>query len=117
MKEWITGRNPVYETLRAKRRHVFRLLLAKGVEKSGHVPEIINLARTRKLEVEEVQRAQLDAFGSNHQGIALQASEYPMAGLDEILAKAAEKTEPLFVLALDEIQDPQNLGTLFRTAE
>ena len=117
MKEWITGRNPVYETLRAKRRHVFRLLLAKGAEKSGHVPEIIALAQTRKIQVEEVQRGQLDAFGSHHQGIALQASEYPMVVLADILEKASEKSEPLFVLALDEIQDPQNLGTLFRTAE
>lgn len=117
MKEWITGRNPVYETLRAKRRHVFRLLLAKGAEKSGHVPEIIALAQTRNIQVEEVQRGQLDAFGSHHQGIALQASEYPMVELADILEKASEKSEPLFVLALDEIQDPQNLGTLFRTAE
>lgn len=117
MKEWITGRNPVYETLRARRRHVFRLLIAKGIDRGGHVNDIIQLAKTRKLQFEEVPRNQIDAIGPNHQGIALQASEYPMAAMDEILTFAKEKAEPLFVLILDEVQDPQNLGTLLRSAE
>ena len=117
MKEWITGRNPVYEVLRANRRHVFRLLLAKGIERGGHINDIIQFARAKKLQFEEVQRNQLDNMGTNHQGIALQASAYPMAALDEIFEKAAGLSEPLFVLVLDEIQDPQNLGTLLRTAE
>lgn len=117
MKEWIIGRNPVYEVLRANRRHVFRLLLAKGIERSGHINEIIQLARGKKLQIEEVQRNQLDNLGNNHQGIALQASEYPMAAMDDILDKANQQSEPLFMLILDEIQDPQNLGTLLRTAE
>lgn len=117
MKEWITGRNPVYEVLRANRRHVFRLLLAKGIERSGHINDIIQLARGRKLQIEEVQRNQMDNLGSNHQGIALQTSAYPMAALDEILENATGHNESLFILVLDEIQDPQNLGTLLRTAE
>lgn len=117
MKEWITGRNPVYEVLRANRRHVFRLLLAKGIEPSGRIKEIIQLARGKKLQVEEVQRNQLDHLGTNHQGIALQASAYPMAALDEIINAAVTQNEHLFVLILDEIQDPQNFGTLLRTAE
>ena len=101
----------------ANRRHVFRLLMAKGIEHSGHINEIIQLARGKKLLMEEVQRNQLDKLGMNHQGIALQASAYPMAALDEIIEKAAEQNEHMFVLVLDEIQDPQNLGTLLRTAE
>ncbi|MDX9851695.1 MAG: 23S rRNA (guanosine(2251)-2'-O)-methyltransferase RlmB [Anaerolineaceae bacterium] len=117
MKEWITGRNPVYEVLRAKRRHVFRLLLAKGMDRGGHVNEIIKLAHARKLQIEEVPRNQLDNTGMNHQGIALQASAYPMAAMDEIILEAGKRGERLFVLVLDEIQDPQNLGTLLRSAE
>ena len=117
MKEWITGRNPVYEVLRANRRHVFRLLLAKGIERSGHINDIIQLTRGRKLQIEEVQRNQMDNLGSNHQGIALQTSAYPMAALDEILENATGHNDSLFILVLDEIQDPQNLGTLLRTAE
>jgi 23S rRNA (guanosine2251-2'-O)-methyltransferase len=117
MKEWLTGRNPVYESLKANRRHFFRLLVAKGIERTGHINDIFNLARTRKLQVEEVQRSQIDNLATNHQGIALQASAYPMVALPDIKAHSAETGEPLFILALDEIKDPQNLGTLFRTAE
>lgn len=117
MKEWITGRNPIYETLRARRRHVFRLLLAKGGDRGGYIPEIIKLARDRNIAFEEVPRAQLDGLASHHQGIALQTSTYPMAALGDIFVRAESLAQPLFVLALDEIQDPQNLGTLFRSAE
>ena len=117
MKEWVTGRNPVFESLQANRRHFFRLLIAKGIEHTGHINDIFSLARTRKLQIEEVQRSQIDGLGSNHQGIALQASAYPMVALADIKAHSAETGEPLFILALDEIKDPQNLGTLFRTAE
>lgn len=117
MKEWISGRNPVYEVLRAKRRHVFRILLAKGIDRSGHVNDIIKLAQARKLQIEEVPRNQIDSIGVNHQGVALQASGYPMAAIDEVILQAGKRGEPLFVLVLDEIQDPQNLGTLFRSAE
>lgn len=117
MKEWITGRNPVYEVLRAKRRHVFRLLVAKGTDRGGHVNDILQLAKGRKLQAEEVSRNQIDSIGTNHQGIALQASEYPMAAPDEIIQSARQRQQPLFVLVLDEVQDPQNLGTLFRSAE
>ena len=111
MKEWITGRNPVYEVLRAKRRHVFRLLLAKGIDRSGHVHDIIKLVQARKLQIEEVPRNQIDSMGMNHQGVALQASAYTMAAMDEVILEAGKRGEPLFVLVLDEIQDPQNLGT------
>ncbi len=117
MKEWIVGRNPVYEVLRAGRRHVFRLLAARGVEDKGHLAEIFKLAPQRRLKVEWVNRPQLDALGENHQGVALEASGYPYGALADILALAQKLQQPLFVLALDVLQDPQNLGTLLRTAE
>ncbi len=117
MKEWISGRNPVYETLRAGRRHIFRLLLAKGGDRGGHIPEIIKLARARNIAFEEVARSQLDGLTSHHQGIALQTSAYPMVNMLDIFIRVEESTQPIFILVLDEIQDPQNLGTLFRSAE
>jgi len=70
VKEWITGRNPVYETLRAKRRHVFRLMLLRGIKLDGHLPEILNMAKERKVQVLEAQRQQLDAIDTHNQGIA-----------------------------------------------
>ena len=117
MKEWITGRNPVYECLRAGRRHFFRLQLAKGVEQKGRISEILDLAKSARLNPEWIERDALEAYSDNPQGVALQASEYPYADLQAIFDLAAQKSEPLFMLILDQIQDPQNMGTLIRSAE
>lgn len=117
MREWISGRNPVYETLRAKRRHVFRLVLARGIKLEGQLPEILRLARLRGLAPEEAPRDKLDALSNHHQGVALEASEYPYAALEDLIQNARNQPEPPFFLLLDLIQDPQNLGTLLRTAE
>ena len=110
MKEWITGRNPVYEVLRANRRQVFRLLLASGVEESPRLNETMRLAAQRKLQVERVPRLQLDSLqgssSESHQGIALQVSGFPYSDLHSIRARAAAQQEDLFVLVLDALQNP-----------
>lgn len=117
MKEWILGRNPVYEVLQARRREVFRLLVATGVDEKGRLSEILKMAPARKLVVERVQRQRLDSMGEGHQGVAIEVSDYPYADLADILERAQERSEPLFVLVLDMLQNPQNLGSLLRTAE
>jgi 23S rRNA (guanosine2251-2'-O)-methyltransferase len=117
MKEWIVGRNPVYEVLRARRRDFFRLLIARGVEEKGRLTEIISLAQKSKLQVERVNRQQVDSLGENHQGVALETSAYPYVAVQDILERSQENQEPPFVLVLDTLQNPQNLGTLLRTAE
>jgi 23S rRNA (guanosine2251-2'-O)-methyltransferase len=117
LKEWITGRNPVLEVLRAKRRHVFRLLVSSGVQEKGRLAEIIHLASARKLSIERTNRQKLDSLGENPQGVALEASGYPYQSLLDIQELGKERGEDLFVLILDLIQNPQNLGTLLRTAE
>jgi 23S rRNA (guanosine2251-2'-O)-methyltransferase len=117
MKEWIYGRNPVYEVLRAGKRHAFQLNLAQGVKEKGRLAEIVNLARKKKLKVNYVPRQQLDKLDVNHQAVAVEASGYSYRGLEEMLSLAAERGEQPFILVLDTLQDPQNLGTLLRTAE
>jgi len=117
MKEWITGRNPVTEVLRARRRQVYKLLLATGVEEKGRVTEILRIAVNRKIPVERVARDRLDRLGENPQGVALEVGEFPYVDITDILERAAASGEDLFVLVLDLIQNPQNLGTLLRTAE
>lgn len=117
MKEWITGRNPVYELMRAQRRDVFRLRVAVGVQEKGRLSEIIQAAAVRKIPVERVARDRLDSMSDNHQGVAIEAGAYPYSNLEDILDLAEKRNEPLFVLVLDLIQNPQNLGTLLRTAE
>jgi 23S rRNA (guanosine2251-2'-O)-methyltransferase len=117
MRETIYGRNPVYETLRAHRRDVFRLQLAEGVQDRGRLAEILELATQRKIPAEQVPRLRLDKLSDSHQGVALEVSGYPYVGMDDILENAAQRSEALFVLILDTLQNPQNLGTLIRTAE
>ena len=117
MKEFIYGRNPVYETLRADRRDVFRLQIAEGVQEKGHLTDILGLVSKRKVIIERVPRSRLDKISENHQGVAVEVSSYPYMGLEDILENAQKRREPLFVLILDTFQNPQNLGTIIRTAE
>lgn len=116
-KEWISGRNPVYEVLQARRRHVFRLLVAEGVEKKGRISQIIRLAAKINIQAERVPRQRMASMGENPQGVALQTNHYPYSTLHDILKEPQKRGEPLFMLLLDVLQDPQNLGTLLRTAE
>ena len=117
MREWLYGRNAVYEAMRARRRQFFRLRLAQGVEEKGHLTEILRDASNLKLTVERVPRSNLDSMASGHQGIAVEASSYPYSELPDVMAAAARRGEAPFILILDILQDPQNLGTLLRTAE
>lgn len=117
MREWILGRNPVYEVLRAGRRQPFRLLVAQGAQEKGRLAEVIQMCGRKKTPVERAPRQKLDALGSGHQGVALEASGYSYCDLQDILVLAGQRKEALFVLVLDTLQDPQNLGTLLRTAE
>jgi 23S rRNA (guanosine2251-2'-O)-methyltransferase len=119
MRDWIIGRNAVYETLRAGRRQGFRLLVSEGAQEKGRLAEIIASARKEKIPIERIARQRLDSLagGDNHQGVALQASGYPYCALPDILEAASRQGEPAFLLILDALQDPQNLGTLLRTGE
>ncbi|MBN1230650.1 MAG: 23S rRNA (guanosine(2251)-2'-O)-methyltransferase RlmB [Anaerolineales bacterium] len=122
MKEWIYGRNPVYETLRSGRREVYKLLLGDQVGEKGYIPLVTKLARSKKVEIESVPRRFLDEKATqlsiqNHQSVMLQVGEFKYADLWEIMDLAVKRNEFPFILVLDELQDPQNLGTLLRTAE
>jgi 23S rRNA (guanosine2251-2'-O)-methyltransferase len=117
VKEWLTGRNPVYEALVAKRRQVFKLLLAKGIRSEGRLDQIVSLARERNLPLQTVDRDRLEQIDSHNQGLALEVSSYPYQALEDLIAYSKTKSEPPFFLLLDLIQDPQNLGSLLRSAE
>jgi 23S rRNA (guanosine2251-2'-O)-methyltransferase len=117
LKEWIVGRNPIYETLRAQRRTFYQLWVAKGVNDKGRVTDILHQADQRDFPVKRVPRGQLDSLGDGHQGAALEVSAYPYQSIHAILDYAEGRGDPPFILILDTLQDPQNLGTLLRTAE
>jgi 23S rRNA (guanosine2251-2'-O)-methyltransferase len=85
MREWILGRNPVYETLRAGRRQAFRIQIAEGIQEKGHLADALKLCVPRKVRLERVPRRQLDSLGDGHQGVALEASAYPYSNLSDML--------------------------------
>ena len=117
MKEWIVGRNPVYEVLRAERRKVFRIWIAQKSDQKRHLADAMHLAAKRGIPVEFVPRQQMDARWENHQGVGLEVGEYPYCALFDILDRAEQRGEPPFLLILDTVQDTHNLGSLLRTAE
>lgn len=117
MKEFIYSRNAVYETLRAKRMDVFRIQIAEGVQEKRRLAEILDMAKERRIPVEKAQRTRLDKVHQNHQGVMAEVSGYSYSDVVEILDHATQKNEPPFILMLDSLNDPQNFGTLLRTAE
>lgn len=117
MKEWIVGRNPVYEVLRAGRRKVFGVKILSGARKTGRIAEIFNYCEEQRVAVTTVSQRELNSISPNHQGVAIETSGYPYHTLYDILDNANFKGEAPFLLILDTLQDPQNLGTLLRTAE
>jgi 23S rRNA (guanosine2251-2'-O)-methyltransferase len=119
MREILYGRQPVRETLLAQRRQVFGLKLAKGVRTSGILSEITALAKRAKVPVEIIDRRDLDRYSgeANHQGLAAEVSGYPYAYLEDILPADSGPSETPVFLLLDHIKDPQNLGSLLRTAD
>lgn len=118
MSELLAGRQAVREALRANRRRIYRLWLASDdMDRTGITGEIIALAEAQNVPVKPVNGTLFETLNEqrvNHQGVALETDGYPYADLDTILRA---KTESPLLLILDHIQDPQNLGTLIRTAE
>ena len=122
MREFIYGRNPVFETLRAGRRDCFQLYLRDGVKEDDRIRKILRLCKEKKIPVRSVPKQKLAQIGrlpakTNTQGILLEASGYPYMNLVDIMMNAKDSGEPPFILILDTLQDPQNLGSLIRTSE
>lgn len=113
----IFGRNAVAEALR-RRRSINKILLQEGA-RGGSLGEILALARDRGIAVEIARAERLDRLsgGMRHQGVAAVAAPIAFKTLDDVFALAAEKGEDPFILLLDELQDPQNVGALLRTAD
>ena len=113
----IVGRNPVSEALRSSRA-IDRILISKG-NKTGAVVGIIAKAKEKQIPVKEVDSRKLDflAGGENHQGIIACAAAREYSSVEDIFALAEERGEKPFIIVLDEVEDPHNLGAIIRTAE
>lgn len=117
MSEQIEGRNPVLEALRANH-EINKIYLLKG-ESGRVIQEVIDLAMKKSIPVSRVDSTVLNRMATtrNHQGIIAIAAGWKYATVDEILGRADKKGEPPFILLLDGVEDPQNLGSIIRTAE
>jgi 23S rRNA (guanosine2251-2'-O)-methyltransferase len=111
----LSGRNPIREAIKSGR-DIEKLLVAKG-DLSGSAREIVAMAHEARIPVQEVDRARLDEITRNHQGLLAFASAYQYSTVEDMLAEANEKAEIPFLILLDGITDPHNLGAIIRTAE
>ena len=113
----IVGRNPVSEALRGGR-EIERILVSKG-EKNGAVVGILAKAKKKNIPIKEVDPRKLDYTSghANHQGIIAFAAVKEYASVDDIFELAESRGEKPFIVVLDEIEDPHNLGAIIRTAE
>ena len=115
MEHMLCGRNPIREALRAGRT-VEKLLAANG-DLSGSAREIIQMAREAGAVVQMVDRSRLDAIYPSHQGLIAYVSPIEYSTVEKMLAIAQERGEEPFLILLDGITDPHNLGAIIRTAE
>lgn len=116
-EQYIIGRNPVLEILKSGR-EVEKILIIKG-ELKGSINKIIGIAKDRNIKIQQVEKNKLDqiAQGSSHQGVAALVTSYAYYSIDDILRKAERLREHPFIIILDGIEDPHNLGAIIRTAE
>lgn len=112
----IIGRNPVKEALKSGR-EIEKLVIAKDSE--GSIRKIIGLARDKNLFCQFAERAALDriADGKVHQGVIAYVSAYEYCEPEDLLEIARKKEEDPFIIILDGIEDPHNLGAIMRTAD
>lgn len=113
----LVGRNAVTEALKSGR-GINKLWIASG-DREGSVAEIAALAKERSIVVQYVERAKIEALagGHRHQGVLAYVAPVPYAELEDILKAAEAKGEVPFLVLLDELEDPHNLGALLRTAD
>ena len=113
-EDLLTGRNPIREALRSGR-DIEKIMVAKG-DLSGTAQQIVAIAREMRIPVQLVERARLDELADNHQGMIAFVSAYQYADIDDIINEAEQRKEDPFIVILDGITDPHNLGAVIRTA-
>ena len=117
MSEQIEGRNAVLEAFRSGK-CVDKLFILDGCQ-DGPVRTIAREARKTDTIINYVSKERLDQLSETraHQGVIAQVAAYEYSTVEEILARAEEKGEPPFLILLDNVEDPHNLGAIIRTAE
>ncbi|HET6437975.1 MAG TPA: RNA methyltransferase substrate-binding domain-containing protein, partial [Anaeromyxobacter sp.] len=114
----VYGVNPVRELLRAGGEGVAELWLAEGGERSRALVALERLAAGRGAKVRAAPRAKLDRLAGvpGHQGVVAVVADYRYREVEELLGAAREAGEPVLLVVLDGVEDPQNLGAVIRSA-
>lgn len=114
--EMIVGRNSVMEAIKSGR--VNKILLAKG-DRQGSIREVIGVAKEKGILIQDVDIKKINdlAKGLRHQGVLAYVAPVEYVELEDILAKAEAAGQPPFIVLLDELEDPHNLGAILRTAD
>lgn len=113
----VEGRNPVLEALDSGR-DINKILIADG-NKEGSIKKIVAIAKSRGIIISYVDRQKINNLSTsdNHQGVIAFVAAYDYKELSELLAEIEEASEDAFLIILDEISDPHNLGSIMRTAD
>ncbi len=113
----VEGRNAVIELLESGR-DINKIFISNG-EKHGSINKIINMAKQRKVLITEVNKAKLKEMAKteNYQGVIAIVPPFEYCDVDDIIEEAKKRNEPPFIVILDGIEDPHNLGSIIRTAE
>lgn len=116
-EEWIVGKNPVIEALRAGRT-INKIWIAEGVNKNLMGP-VFTLAKDQGVIVTTANRKKLDQLTGtdSHQGVVASVAAYDYVEVDDLLTRAKERNQTPFLIILDELEDPHNLGSILRTAD
>ncbi len=117
-RELLYGRQPVREMMRAGRRRVETLYLQQGIRNSSEIDEIEQLAKDKGIRVQSVDSLRMAAMAGDghHQGVAAEVSPFRYVSHKKMLSDAEQNPAPLFLI-LDHLEDPQNVGSLLRSAE
>lgn len=114
---YVVGRNPVLELLKTDK-SIDKIYILKG-DLKGSIKKIIGAAKDKKIIIQEVDKSKLDEMsdGEVHQGVAALVTGFEYSSIDDMFKRAEDLNEPPFIVILDEIEDPHNLGAIIRTCE
>mgnify|MGYP001213512573 CR=1 FL=1 len=116
--DWVYGRRPVLEVVKSGKRHLYEAVLPPEGRDAPEVAELRGLLIAKGVPFKTLEREALDELceGGNHQGVAVRTGGFPYISLEQVVHDVKEDANAL-VLILDHIEDPQNVGSLLRTAD
>ena len=114
----IYGKNPVSEFLLNPSSEIEEIFIS-GDERRNNTAEVLNLAKDRRIRISNLSKEDLSKLceTNSHQGIAARIRDFKYSDLADIIGRVKEKRDQLFIVLLDHLEDPQNLGAIIRTVD